>query len=114
LSVTTRVVNDLDVVPMVPPFTRLRPYQHFSPEVLLKPGPYYVYLDSHDADRLSVGQFWRNLTDFSAKDHRMDGYLANIEFKVANGATQVPYLFHQKKVSPMVEAANAAGAAVSQ
>jgi pimeloyl-ACP methyl ester carboxylesterase len=113
LAVTTRVVNDLDVVPMIPPYTEIRPYQHFSAEVILMPGPDYVYLDNHDADRLSIGDFWRNLTDFSAKDHHMDGYLANIKGKVANGAKQVPYLFKQKKVSPMVEAANAKGAAAA-
>ncbi len=104
LSITTRVVNDLDVVPMIPPYTDVRPYQHFTPEVILRAGPNYVYLEQHDADRLSIGEFWRNLTDFSAKDHHMDGYLANIEGKVANGSRQVPYLFRSSSESPMVTA----------
>jgi triacylglycerol lipase len=106
LPVTTRVVNDLDVVPMIPPYTDIRPYQHFSSEVILLAGPDYVFLDDHDADRLSVGDFWRNITDFSAKDHHMDGYLANVREKAKGGSRQVPYLFKQKKVSPMVAAPN--------
>lgn len=106
LSVTTRVVNDLDVVPMIPPYTDIRPYQHFSAEVILREGPDYIYLDQHDADRLSIGDFWRNITDFSAKEHHMDGYLANIQGKVANGSQQVPYLFRQASQSPMVPTSN--------
>lgn len=99
MSVATRVVNDLDVVPMVPPYSPARQYQHFAAEVILRDGPDYVYLDVHDADRLSIGDFWRNITDFSAKDHHMDGYLDNIQGKIANGSRQVPYLFKDKPES---------------
>lgn len=106
LQVGTRVVNNLDVVPMVPPYTPGRQYQHFGSEVILRDGPDYVYLDTHDADRLSVGDFWRNITDFSAKDHHMDGYLSNIQGKVANGSKQVPYLFEENTESPMVAGLN--------
>lgn len=106
LAVTTRVVNDLDVVPMIPPYTDIRPYQHFSSEVILLAGPDYVFLDNHDADRLSIGDFWRNITDFSAKEHHMDGYLANVREKAVDGSRQVPYLFKQKKVSPMAPVSN--------
>jgi len=95
-SVFTRVVNELDVVPMVPPYTSAKKYQHFSPEVVLRAGPDFAYLDEHDADRISVGDFWRNINDFSTKDHHMDGYLANIEGKAANGSRQSPYLFKKK------------------
>jgi len=92
VSVATRVVNDLDVVPLVPPHTAIRPYQHFAPEVVLREGPDFVYLRVHDANRLSIGDFWRNLTHFSTKDHHVAGYLANIQGKVAHGSKQVPYL----------------------
>ena len=64
--------------------------------MILRDGPDYVDLDAHDADRLSIGNFWRNITDFSAKDHHMDGYLANIRGKIANGSRQAPYLFKKK------------------
>jgi pimeloyl-ACP methyl ester carboxylesterase len=106
LPETLRVVNDRDVVPMVPPYTRVRPYEHFAPEVILREGPQYVYLDAHDSDRLSIGEFWRNLTDFSAKDHHMDGYLSNIQGKVVNGSRQVPYLFEENTMSSMVASSN--------
>ncbi|WP_322989645.1 hypothetical protein, partial [Hoeflea sp.] len=67
-----------------------------SPEVILRAGPDFGYLNEHDADRISVGDFWRNINDFSTKDHHMDGYLANIEGKVTAGSRQVPYLFKRK------------------
>lgn len=106
VSVTTRVVNDLDVVPMVPPYTNVRQYQHFAAEVILRDGPDFVYLNRHDSDRLSIGDFWRNITDLSAKDHHVDGYLANIQGKIANGSRQVPYLLQRKTESPMVAVLN--------
>ena len=106
LGIVTRVINDMDVVPMVPPHTQFRPYAHFSSEVILREGPEYVYLEDHDADRLSIGEFWRNITDFSTKDHHIDGYLSNIQGKVANGSRQVPYLFKQNTKSPMVANVN--------
>lgn len=98
-SVSTRVVNELDVVPMVPTFSSAREYQHFDSEVILRDGPDYVYLSVHDAERLSVGEFWRHLTDFSAKDHHMGGYLANIEGKVSGGVRQVLYFSKVKRDS---------------
>ncbi len=93
LSVTTRVVNDLDVVPMVPPHTVARKYQHFATEVILREGPDYVFLNEHDADRLSVGDFWRNASHISLKVHHIEAYVANIQRKSENGSKQVRYLF---------------------
>lgn len=95
LARTTRVVNDLDVVPMIPPYSVVRKYQHFPPEVILLEGPDYVYLPEHDADRLSVSDFWRNASNLSVEDHHVGGYLANIRGKVANGSRQVPYTVTQ-------------------
>ena len=66
-------------------------YEHVGPEVILRGGSEYVYLDTHDADRLSVGEFWRNITHFSMDDHHMGSYLSNIEEKVRDGVRQVPY-----------------------
>jgi triacylglycerol lipase len=91
----TRVVHDRDVVPMVPPIGFLSVpyggYQHFGPEVILREGRQFVYLPEHDADRISIGDFWRDLTDFSLEEHHMKTYLSNIEIKVQEGAVQVPY-----------------------
>ena len=92
LSNTTRVVNDRDLVPMIPPHSVFGAYQHSSPEVILREASDYVYLEKHDADRLSVGDFWRNITNFSLGDHHMDRYLRNIEIKTKSGSNQVPYL----------------------
>ena len=92
----TRVVHDEDVVPMVPPSgfpsAIRKSYEHVGPELILREGRDYVYLDAHHADRLSVGDFWRNAEHFSFKEHHMRLYLANIEEKVRDGARQVPYL----------------------
>lgn len=96
LSVTTRVVNDLDVVPMIPPHTLARPYEHFSSEIILRDGSDFVFLDEHDAKRISVGDFWRNITDFSLKEHHMDDYLSNIKGKAEIGSRQIPYLFKRE------------------
>jgi triacylglycerol lipase len=99
---TTRVVHDLDLIPMIPPASIKDKYRHLGPELVLREGPEYVYLDTHDADRLSVGQFWRNITDFSIKEHHMAQYLANVRAKIKGGARQVPY-FGSKERSTSVE-----------
>lgn len=95
LAKATRVVHNRDVVPMLPPHSVFGKYKHSSAEVILRPGKNFIYLDQHDADRFSVGEFWRNATNFSFADHHMDGYLSNIQGKVKEGARQVPYLFQQ-------------------
>lgn len=92
LRTALRVVHNRDVVPLLPPHSAFGNYKHASSEVILRPGAEYVYLDEHDADRLSVGEFWRSITSFSFADHHMDGYLSNIQQKVEQGAVQVPYL----------------------
>lgn len=91
-KVTTRVIDDRDVVPMLPPPGFVPKYRHLGPEVILRQGDEYVYLDAHDADRVSIADFWREFSNFSVKEHLMINYLANIEYKIENGAKQVPYL----------------------
>jgi hypothetical protein len=91
----TRVAHDQDVVPMLPPsgfpFARKSGYQHFGPEVILRDARKYVYLQTHAANRISVGEFRRNIAHFSTKEHHMKTYLSNIQEKVQNGESQVPY-----------------------
>lgn len=84
----TRVVRENDPIPMVPPRPK---YGHVGPELILREGQDYVYLDTYDADRLSIGDFWRKLGDVHLKDHSMDGYLINIQGKIQGGAQQVAY-----------------------
>jgi triacylglycerol lipase len=95
LNRLTRVAHDQDVVPMLPPsgfpFVHKSGYQHFAPEVILRDARKYVYLQSHAANRISVGEFRRNISHFSTKEHHMNTYLSNIQEKVRNGEKQVPY-----------------------
>lgn len=90
----TRVIDKRDVVPMLPPPGTPPSYHHLGPEVILRDGKEYVFLDKHDSDRLSVANFWREISNASLKDHEMAHYLANIQGKIAGGARQVPYLVH--------------------
>jgi predicted lipase len=85
----TRVAREHDPVPMVPPQSK---YGHVGPELILREGQDYVFLDAHDADRLSVGDFWRNMGEVHLKDHAMALYLANIQGKIESGAQQVGYM----------------------
>lgn len=87
----TRVVREKDPVPMVPPGGLLVKYGHVGPELILKPGADYVYLDVHQSDRLSVDNYWRNAGRVSVKEHKMDLYLQNIQGKIKNGSRQVAY-----------------------
>lgn len=90
----TRVVDENDLVPLVPPITLLDSlhgrYEHFGDEVILLKDQYYVYLDEHNAERQSVASFWDNLGHESVKDHFMTNYLIKVKDKLVQ-ATQVPY-----------------------
>lgn len=88
---TTRVARDKDIVPMLPPSEATQDYRQIGPELILRKGPEYVYLNTHSAERLSVGEFWRNISRASLEEHRMKLYLDNIQTKVKNGAKQIPY-----------------------
>lgn len=89
-----RVVDENDVVPLVPPITLLDSlhgiYEHLGEEVILLKGEHYVYLPRHDATRRSVGDFWDQLGDESITEHFMDNYLRHINDKLV-GAIQVSY-----------------------
>jgi len=97
-----RVVNKEDVVPMVPPVTVLDSvhgiYQHLGEEIILLPDSYFVYQDQHDASRLSIGSFWRNLGHERVEDHYMDQYLTNIEPKLIR-AEQISYADREQFVT---------------
>jgi triacylglycerol lipase len=97
-----RVVDENDIVPMVPPATatdpRFGPYEHVGPEVILLEGQDIVYLPSHDANRISLGEFWRSVSFADLEDHKMKKYLKRIVDKT-KGATEVPYNEREKFVS---------------
>ncbi len=90
----TRIVDENDIVPMVAPSTytdpKFGPYDHVGAEVILLEGPDFVFLPSHDASRIDLGDFWRSLSFADLKDHEIQKYLRRIASK-ATGARQVPY-----------------------
>jgi triacylglycerol lipase len=89
-----RVVDENDIIPMVPPATALDPtfgpYEHVGSEVILLEGRNIVYLPAHDANRISVGEFWRSASFADLKDHKMEKYLQRIADKT-KGTIEVPY-----------------------
>jgi hypothetical protein len=95
----TRVVDEYDVVPMIPPGivadSKFGPYEQIGPEVILLEGPDFVYLPSHDATRIAIGELWRTLSYADVKDHQIAKYLKRIAEKT-KVATQVPYNEREK------------------
>jgi triacylglycerol lipase len=89
-----RVVDENDIIPMVPPATALHPtfgpYEHVGSEVILLEGQNIVYLSAHDANRISVGEFWRSTSFADLEDHKMEKYLKRIADKT-KGTIEVPY-----------------------
>ncbi|WP_193161803.1 lipase family protein [Microbulbifer hainanensis] len=89
-----RVVDENDVVPLVPPNDLIDAihggYQHLGPELMLLAGEYYVYEDTGAIRHSSIDAFWRNLGDTSVSAHFMANYLKNIASKTAR-AILVPY-----------------------
>src|SRR5690606_8519558 len=90
----TRVVDQNDIVPMLPPTTIVNRahgiYEHIGPEVILLEGPQYVFLPTHDAERISEGELGRSVGRADLDDHHIDNYLKRIAPK-ANTAVAVSY-----------------------
>jgi len=105
----TRVVDENDVIPMLPPTTIFNRvygvYEHAGPEVILLEGPHYVFLPTHDADRISIGEFGRSLDIANLKDHHMDNYLSRLSAKTS-GAVAVSYNERENYVARKKVAAN--------
>ncbi len=82
-----RVINQQDVVPIVPPNTLLNllrgGYVHFGPEVQLEQGS-YVFRSKHNERSLTEGFWWRLLNEDIKKilgdiqEHYMQNYLHNL------------------------------------
>lgn len=83
----TRVVDENDIIPMLPPTTIVNRahgvYEHIGPEVILLDGPHYVFLPKHDAGRISEGELGRSIGRADLADHHIDNYLKRISDKVA-------------------------------
>ena len=90
-----RFVNEDDMVPLVPPskwalglitsipLWQHGLYRHLGDEVILLKDSNYVYLEYHDAERMSVTGFWNRLSkgEVSIQDHHMPSYLKNLRIK---------------------------------
>lgn len=97
----TRVIDENDIIPMLPPGGGTRaegPYDQIGPEIILLEGPRYVYLPDHAADRLAVGELWRDIGVADLQDHKMDNYLTRLAEK-SQAAVQVPYNQREKYVA---------------
>jgi hypothetical protein len=100
--VLVRVVDENDVVPMLPPGSErtgnFGPFEHIGREIILLDGLYYVDLPNHTADRLSVDESWREWASSRLRDHHMANYLARLSTKSA-GAVPVPFEDREKFVT---------------
>lgn len=90
-----RFVNEDDMVPCVPPskfafglitsipLWRHGLYRHLGDEVILLKDSNYVYLEYHDAERLNVTSFWKQLgkKELSIHDHHIPEYIKNLKIK---------------------------------
>ncbi len=89
-----RIVDGYDVVPMLPPdFLRDKKhggYAHTGEEVIVLEGPNYVHLNEHDAERVSIDEFWRDRNYASESDHSIALYIKRIKAK-RDAARQVRY-----------------------
>jgi hypothetical protein len=97
----TRVVDENDIIPMLPPGGGNKAQGHYDqvgPEVILLEGPRYVYLPGPAAERLAVGELWRNAGMADLEDHKMDNYLKRLGEK-SKGAVEVPYNEREKYVA---------------
>ncbi len=100
--VLTRVVDENDLVPMLPPESRRSgqygPYEHIGREIILLQGPYYVDLPNHVAAPLSIDDSWRSLATAKLGDHHIADYLARLSTKLVS-AVSVPYEDREKYVA---------------
>lgn len=90
----TRIVNENDVVPLLPPVTLLSAihgiYEHMGDEAILLKGIAYIYLEQHQTDSQKVEGFWDNIDHESVQEHFIANYLKNIGSKLKT-KLQVPF-----------------------
>jgi triacylglycerol lipase len=91
-----RVVDENDLVPLLPPGLAV-PYAQVGAEVILLEGPNYVYLAAPAAETLSKGELGRDLAVADLKDHKMQNYITRIATKL-DGAKPVAYNAREKYI----------------
>jgi hypothetical protein len=97
----TRVVNETDVVPLVPPVELIylfKRYVHFGEMIKLLDKEYYCFLEDAQARNMGINSFWLNSakTGFSMwnmgkeiPDHFMENYVDNITPKISKGGKEI-------------------------
>ncbi len=97
----TRVVDSNDVISLFPPSIATKStkvtYEHIGAEIILLKRKHFVFLDEHDASRISVGEYWRNFGRALLEDHAIGKYIQKIR-ELESGATQVSYAEREKYV----------------
>ena len=90
----TRVINETDIVPLVPPVELLylfKRYRHFGKIVKLCNDEYYCFLEPAQAKGIGINSFWLNAAkeelsfiDIAKElpDHFMQNYIENIDPKL--------------------------------
>jgi len=91
----TRVVNEKDMVPLVPHFEATLSalpslYWHMSEEIVLFPGDFYSSLSAKESMARGFAVLKASATERDVDAHRMAVYLARIDEKVTE-AKSVPY-----------------------
>ena len=78
-----RVVDNKDIVPLVPPLTLISgiggQYRHVGEEIILKDGGHWLWLSKHDANRVLISGTWSNLFNESVEDHYMRNYIRRLD-----------------------------------
>ncbi len=101
-----RIVNVDDPVPLLPPRgidSRMDPFVHVGPALVLLDGPYYCLISEDRGDDVLAGSFWKLLASEGpvepVSDHFIAAYLARLTPKIGS-AVQVSWADHARYVSP--------------
>lgn len=80
----TRVVNQNDIVAMMPDSTQNGgvTFAHIGAEINILTGPYYAVLNAREANRKSIDQLGHDLFLSSVPDHKMKWYLKDLRDKL--------------------------------
>lgn len=89
-----RVVHEEDPVPMLPPTMIegrvISTYAHLGPEVIVRKDGHFSFLASHDADRMNIANYWREIEDIQPIYHDMTrGYLPALELALEGARKKV-------------------------
>jgi pimeloyl-ACP methyl ester carboxylesterase len=101
-----RIMNIDDPVPLLPPRgidSRMDPFVHIGPALVLLDGPYYSLIGEDRGDEVLAGSFWKLLAAEGpvepVSDHLIPAYIARLTPKLTE-AVQVPWADRARYVGP--------------